>query len=161
MRDSYRRTLAFYTGIGGGFINHCLREGDDDGLEYRQQIRDLDEMISKSNLKRDVTLFRGLTPIGSAALREAGLKEGTVFVDDGFISCTTSPDVALRFMRGDGRGDGGLLLAINVPMGFNAIYAAPYAQDPAECEVILPRGTEMVVSGYDPATDLVEMEVLR
>lgn len=79
------------------------------------------------------------------------MQPGAVFKDKGFISTTINPDLA--FEAYDGEAD--WKIHINVPKGSKGIYVAEKSNYAWEKELLLPRNSEMKVTGKDPATKTI------
>lgn len=79
------------------------------------------------------------------------MQPGAVFKDKGFISTTINPDLA--FESYDGEAD--WKIHINVPKGSKGIYVAEKSNYAWEKELLLPRNSEMKVTGKDPATKTI------
>jgi len=79
------------------------------------------------------------------------MSPGTIFKDKGFISTTLDQD--LDFEGYEGTTD--WKIHINVPKGSKGIYVAGKSKFPGEQELLLPRGSQMLVTGKDPSTKTI------
>ena len=81
----------------------------------------------------------------------AMMQPGVTFRDKGFISTTINPDLA--FESYDGEAD--WKIHINVPKGSKGIYVAEKSNYAWEKELLLPRNSEMRVTGKDSKTKTI------
>jgi len=82
---------------------------------------------------------------------------GTTFKDNGFISTTIDPDMSFESFEGEADWK----IHIAVPKGSKAIYVAEKSQYPWEQELLLPRGSQMRVTGKDPKTKVITAEYVQ
>ena len=163
-----------YTVVGFEDINGVLRGGDGNYSAIRQA-RVIADAIEKSEITRDVQLFRGVKTsaaakflkVDEAELQEAIAKNDSSYLDglvnkirtdDGFLSCS-SASVSTLASYGKVQYD------IFVPKGTKGIYAEPFSDCGAgdgsewdgkkqqanfseECETILQCGTSMQILGW-------------
>ncbi|MEU0465028.1 ADP-ribosyltransferase [Amycolatopsis sp. NPDC006131] len=135
-----------YTGDAFLDINRALRSGSKDGGGEQTTIDNLRAAMRPT--KDDLILTRtvGMEAFGSVPLEDLVGKKVT---DAGFSS------TALGLAYGGGLGS--VTMKIAVPKGTPAVFAAPYSRNPAEREIVLPDGLQMVVAqvkkndkfGYD------------
>jgi hypothetical protein len=144
-----------YTGTGGNHssqINNGLRNGDKNSLAkndfeiYKDDIKNIDLAISKSELPEGLVLYRSVNMV--AVLKSADIdeiKEGTVIKDKGFMSTSTNIEETKFF--------GGFYK----PKGYDTIREAVFvirtkegmtgAKSENEHEIILPRDSVLKCTG--------------
>lgn len=146
-----------YSGPAYGRINAFLRgeEAGDDSL--RRIVAALDSAIAKSRTIEELVVYRGIGEPGATAWRGRGLRVGQKRIDPAFMSTSADPHVANLFAE---MPPAGLVLKIRIPAGSIALAVAPYSQYPGEEEYLLPRDTVVRVTGYDPVTRTIEVEVV-
>lgn len=128
--------IRWYTGTGYEEINEALREGRELELETKW----IDSALKKSpGFKEDTVVFRGLTG-------DPMLDTGDEFTDKGYISTSINPVVAEGFANQDAIG-GGVMFEINVPKGHPAAYVSDIGGNSSEFETILPRDTQLRITG--------------
>lgn len=134
-------------------INRNLRRGIPEGTDkdmrryYRDQLKRMDDAMTKWALPQDVVLYRGVAnyeaAFGVQTLDEIVNKR---IKDKGFMSTTASLDLASEF-----GGTKGAVMELLVPAGTNAII--PEALDGADIsdvmEVILPRNLTLKILSVD------------
>lgn len=128
-------------------LNGPLRSGQKLDKVNQRHVDALDSAISKGELKKDATFFRGLE-------RDfvVKLKVGSTFTDKGFASVTTKKDTAELFALGSGyeQTDEGEVVRVRVPKGTHALdvtgaLGLKRGSVDDEGEHLLPRGTRFKV----------------
>ena len=76
---------------------------------------------------------------------------GATFKDNGYVSTTINPDLAFESFEGEADWK----IHIEVPKGSKALYIAEKSEYPWEKELLLPRGSQMKVTGKDPVTKTI------
>jgi hypothetical protein len=159
--------VEYYTSVGSWEMNGLLRTGKvpEDATFSKEEIKDmiksLDTEIGKTSAPRDMVLLRGTSGSGTQVFEK--LKEGDIYIDKGFISTTSNPEVVPEFMstatggRYDSRPiEKGYVLQISVPKGSKVLSVNRYFKKVSgrygpsedirrEDEHILPRGTKFKV----------------
>ena len=137
-------------------INTDLRDGDISPAN-QETIDMFDELFEALPESEGGTVYRGAamrTLLGDVDVEsEEELDElieatiGTVITDDGILSTSTRPEVAVDFShanRVDGEPEGYLVLELDIPEGGKALGISNYPGR-GESEVLLPRGGEYEV----------------
>ena len=150
--------LKEYSGSAYGPINEALRFTEDIDDHSDALIKHLDSAIGKGVTDQNLTVYRGVDESYARTLERRNLRPDDSINEAGFLSTSTRKDVARRFLGWEG---GGMLLKIHVPAGSNALDMRPYSKSPDEHEILLPRGAELRVIGYDPDADALELEVVN
>ncbi len=112
-----------------------LRNGDVEG-DVATLAKALDSAIYKIKTNEPVTVYRGF---GTLSNTIAKAKVGQSIQDRGFVSTSLSAHAASTF------SDSKTLAKIDIPKGSPALYMGHVTKD--EAEVLLPRGTQFVVTG--------------
>lgn len=158
LTSSERTALKEYSGSAYSAINDGLRYAEDLNLSLKTLIQNLDSAIARSITDRKLTVYRGVDQSYARTLEARNLRPGDSVNDAGFLSTSTRKAVAKRFLGWEG---GGMLLKIHVPAGSNALDMRPYSKSADEHEILLPRGAELRVTGYDADADALELEVVK
>lgn len=143
-----------YTGSTYHDINGALRKGSTHSL-----VPQLDAALAKSAAVTDMTVVRGVSANGMQSwLAATGgeLKVGAVIRDKGYVSTTRSAKVASNF-AGGGTGYG---LKINIPKGSKILPLKSISNYAQEDEFLLPRGSGFRITGYDPKTRVVQVDLV-
>jgi hypothetical protein len=138
------KALEHYLGIGHQDINDAHRKGESLTPEVQESSDALDGLISRSRIKHDMDLKRGLqfqTPEERQAFIDT-LQEDSIISDKGFVSTTGSEFVASSF--GGYGPNAGVIFDIDVPEGSHG-YHMHYGGQTGEDEVIFPRGSRLHV----------------
>lgn len=147
LTEQERAAVSSYKGVGYHYITGVAMNNPNLGARQRAQgERELplfESALSKSKLKEDSILYRGLPSYNSAAILEAA-KTGKTFKAIAFQSTSTSESIAKEFVG----SRGGVLLKIHAPKGTKAL--APVAN-----EGINRREKELVLSNK------IEYRILR
>lgn len=158
-----------YTDSGYSHMNGSLRDtkswqydaknmSQGERTKIKNRITRLDSALSKTKLKEDVILYRGIKPDHAGKYLLGAFNGGKIDVDKGFMSASMS--------SGEARGwaSGGVVLKINVRKGRNAISVldGPKINYAEEREVILPRNTKLryVKTSELQGTKVLEVEVI-
>lgn len=131
-----------YTADGYEAINTFLRGNDPSDVisdEHAEEIYAMDAMFERSSLSEPLTVYRVMPP---ELLN--GMKDGTVFQDDGFVSTSGSPDI--NYILGGETGTSATPVKINLPKGSRAVPVAHLSAMPKENEVLIDRGSRFKVS---------------
>ena len=162
-----KTALVMYTGASYTEYNGALRGKEQYQNKYTNfNVNAMTEAISKSHIKEDMCLYRGIShnslakmfgvKSGSVTTQNANSLVGKSGTDNGFMSCGTIPSA--------GYGTKGVMLKIFCPKGTEAIYAEPFSQysggsdqenwngestqtDYDEMETIIQRGTSYCCTG--------------
>lgn len=127
-RDALQHYASNHPGDGYQAVNRGLRDGSGNCSICGK----LDDAIGKSEVSKDVQVFRG------ASLPDhvlSSLTPGSTFTDKGYVSTSLDHSVASNF---SGKG---AVFSIHVPKGSNGIFASHYT-DNDEKELLLPRGSK-------------------
>lgn len=124
-------------------LNNALRQGR---IEESYDTELLDDAISVSRLKDEVTVYRGF----STRVFD-DLKPGAILEDRGYVSTSYDKRMAQEFALTR-------LVTIHLPKGANALPISQYSQFPDEMEVLLPRGSKFKVikAGAQPVLELMQ-----
>lgn len=127
-------------------INGFLRN---DKLETREQlssvIANLDSLLAKSTMPSDTIVYRGLEwDMGETA------KVGDVWQDLAYQSSSLKAKMATNKKTKS-------ILKIELPQGTQAVYIANMGMPRSEAEVLLPRGTRIIVKSIERNADGVNV----
>lgn len=151
--------VAEYQGIAFRDINTHYRKGKPPlDSDYKKIAAHLDVALKKATVPEDMVAFRGMGTRG-AELMKAGV--GAKIKDAAFMSTSLSQKTATEFSWDNKQGERAIA-QIKVPKGANGALVN-VVQDIGEAELLLPRGSEFVVTGItqDPSgVNIVEMELL-
>ncbi|WP_052507983.1 phage portal protein family protein [Sphingomonas hengshuiensis] len=136
-------------------INEQARGEADYGAKTKKKVEVMDRAVAKSRLSEDAVLYRGVSGPGVEALKRAGISEGSVIRDPGFLSTSRSRDVAVM---GFAEAKGSILIAITAKKGSKALDAAPHSNLRHEQEVIFPRSAKLRVTKWDKRTRTLHVE---
>lgn len=150
-----RAAIAAYTGNGYARINEGLREGG--RLAAQEHIKQLDSLFQRSSQDAPKCVFRGIGGDFALALQDMDLRPGTEIVDAGFLSASRDFDVALRYAKAQ---NDGMVIQINLRPEAKFYDLASYSNFPSEEEILLPRGSRMVVIGYRAQDDTLIVELV-
>lgn len=156
MNAAERTAVEFYTGPAYSNINKTLRSGSMPDWPFEWKV--LDAAITACKLRAPMTLFRGVGEDFAIMLEDLEIRVGNTITDRGYMSASRSYDVALRYAE---EQDGGMVMRIRVPIGAHCRDLSEYSNYPDEEEVLLPRGSELRVLGYNDDLDLLDMELLH
>ena len=168
MPDQARVAVRRYTGDGYVEINDYLRFGGDGSAsaDIDEVIADLDETIARSELKRDLIVYRGMKNLGMEDPSMVFVP-GMVFQDAGFVSTSVDSRIGRSFAR-----RGGYVAEIKLPKGTRALVPTFRSGEfdekgvfvSAEQEVVLPRDSRFRVYEISkhPSLELnvVKMEIV-
>jgi hypothetical protein len=146
--------LTEYKGNGYLDINGALRRGEGTtpkgDIRLRDQIGLIDSVMKTSQTDRDVALMRGIIEGNRVfGMDWNGDLSGVEWTEHGYVSTTSSVDIATEFATGGGAGGQGLaMMKILVPKGTGAVQLSG---EEYESELLLQRGLRMrVVSDSGP-----------
>lgn len=135
-----RLAVADYQGAGFSPLNQGLRSGGEmDRAQNKLRDRLDDAFAATDPLEQPITVYRGS---GSASLifGDTPLEPGAVISDRGYLSTSTDPAVAGKFIQ---LSSDPAILEITVPAGTRAI--AVMGDEGYESEALLPRDTQLRV----------------
>lgn len=138
-----------YTGPGYKRVNKALRAQDMSQLDEKHSIihKNLTNALEKSQLKEDMTVYRGTTvaALGGLAkyirMEEPEELVGKVLTERAFMSTTTDKSVA----TGTYLSEGAIILNIKAPQGTKALDVSGESQFKDEKEMLFQSGQRMVV----------------
>jgi hypothetical protein len=119
MTNDEKQSLHWYQSAGHDRINAELRGSAKirDQYTFDRTVGNIDGIMKRSKLNRDVTVYRGvLRETDHAQAEIARMKPGAIIRDRGYVSTTINPAVAKRF------GSDDVHIRIRVPKGTHAIY---------------------------------------
>jgi hypothetical protein len=141
LTDGERAAIRIYSGQDYRQINSALREGRVPE-SYSDVVDELDRAIQKTTLDSGLVTYRGMRLSPSDVER---LKPGGRIRHKGYISTSLSEREAASFTRGNVDREA-VLLRIKVPKGSNALAIDTVSINRGEREVVLPRGSEMIIT---------------
>lgn len=147
-----------YTGFGHQGLNKTLRQGLSDLASYRTVVQHLDAVLHRLTVPNNVVTWRGIgnaSPLGKMRVDDLRRLVGTRIDDAGYISTSTSRNIASNF-------GSSVMLRIHVPKGTRGVYVQNTSMSSHhENELILPRGTQFTVTGVsrDRGTTIVDVDV--
>ena len=132
-------------------MNQPLRSGTAMGLldrDIKDNIKALDSAIGKSPAKEDMELHRGMSAHATGEMfGKGGPQVGMIVKDNGFVSTSRDRQTIAEF-----EGSGGTHITVDVKAGSKAFDAGRFSNAPEEKEVILPRGSQFVVTSVSRTT---------
>jgi uncharacterized protein len=140
--------IVHYTSSAYAKINEALRHNPS-LTTSSATIKNLTEYLDKASLPADAVLSRKVKGDYAKILRSV-LAKGTIFVDHGFSSMSTSFDV----------WSGEMKMIITCPKGSKAAAVGDLGSHPGEKEVIAQRGSRFKVTSFDRSKDEVHLELL-
>lgn len=143
-----QQSIKHYTNGSYKTLNSCLRKGQPLEASQAKLAADLDKVIRKSKLTKDMVLYRGMDH--PEAILGPNPKVGMVILDNGFISTAKVKDSSFG---------GALKMKISVKAGTHAIDVQSLSLHPGEAEVLLPRGAMFKILGISAAYGSKEVEV--
>jgi hypothetical protein len=175
-QGSEAASLLHYTSAAGyKDINNLLRAHPDKTLDeimqlpqldkneqnYTKMIRDLDNLIDRSEVKQDTTVYRGIALEDQAELDKMQklLVPGATWDEQSFASTSEDQNVARIFA-----GTRGIVFKIVVPKGAKALPVLPQQTilSTDEHEMILPRNGRLIIKSVNHKatlfTDHLEVE---
>lgn len=154
--------ISDYTYDDSSIINNHLRGKSkaDNSIAAQNQLRETQETVANLDkafevmprVPEDIKVARFVSKDVADMLNS-----GTTFKDDGFISTTINPK--LEFESYDGQSD--WMIHINVPKGSKGIYVKDKSTRKNENELLLPRGSQLRVTGKDPKTKMITAEYVQ
>lgn len=139
-------------------------------------VKNLDKFLSRSVMKHDATVYRGIRARNKDLTIDAFEKNiGKEITMAGYVSTSRSRAVAQRFAKGVGGAASGaklppVLMKITVPKGANAYDTGPAVKvkefgfsfvSNEEQEVLLPRNSKFKVTKIDRKANTVHLEMLK
>lgn len=148
--------LRKYTGNAYASINSSLRNNMPSG-QYGQTIKDMDAAFLKAKASKDFIVQRGFAKEAvDRALKNGEFKVGATMVDRGFVSATSSTQVANAFKG----GYGGYHMMINVKKGQAIAPVDLFSKNSGEKEFILPRNSAFKISHIDHDTKTFVVDLM-
>lgn len=157
LSNNEKKTIDNYKRTGYAKVNAHLRRGDKahmspaDRETATASIEQLDAILGKSSLKREMRVFRG---VGDPEIfKNFDRLNGATISDAGFLSTSQSVDIAAQHARSanmgikqKGKPVKGIIAVMKLPKGTKAI---SLGDDDSEKEVICHRGSSFRVVGTD------------
>ncbi len=156
LTSAEKRAVGDYSLMDYKTINEQARGEAHYGSKTQRKIDIMDAAVAKGAISEPTTLYRGVSGPGVAALKAAGLSEGSMIRDPGFLSTSRSKDIASANFA---EAKGSILIAIKVKKGTRALDAAKHSNLSFEQEVIFPRNAAMRVTKYDKRSRTLHVEV--
>lgn len=150
------RAVADYSMNDYKLINEQARGEADHGPDIQRKITLMDDAVAKGELHEPTTLYRGVSGPGVDALKKAGLSQGSVIRDPGFLSTSRSKEIAEANFA---EAKGSIIISISAKKGTRALDAAPHSNLSFEQEVIFPRNAAMRVVRYDKRKRILHVEI--
>lgn len=111
-------------------------------------VEDLDEAIAKKQLKEDIIVYRGIDVLEIRQQFESA-EVGATFTDGAFSSTTINPEVAHNFAMFAKDTSKATIIHAKLPAGHKALYISDKGDPASEYEVLLPRGTKLVITAKE------------
>ena len=157
LTKSESAAVASYSLMDYKTINEQARGEAHYGDATTKKIEAMDHAVGKGRLAEPATLYRGVSGPGVKALQAAGLSEGSIIRDPGFLSTSRSRDIVDHNFS---EARGSITIAISAKKGAKALDAAPHSNLSFEQEVIFPRHARMRVTRWDKRTRTLHVEHL-
>lgn len=145
-------SISAYTGSSYASINDCLRYKDGCADAHAKNI---ESYLNKSSIPEPITVYRGMKGDFAKFLKSIATK-GTEFVDKGFLSTSTSGQLATKW----GQNESGLRLRISVPKGAKGAPISHFGSHSNEHEVLFQAGSKMRVVGYSKVDNTMDVELV-
>ena len=135
-------------------INNSLRGIEPVKPENVDTIRTMQNVLDNSSLPQDMTLYRGTTTKALGELQNLSPNEllGKTFVENGFMSTSTSPSVANAFTDN-------MQIIINAAKGSHALDIASICSNPVEAEILFSSGQQMLITGAEKIRGILYLTV--
>ena len=138
---------------GSNYINGSLRAGKVEDAQLARQILGIDNIMAKSVMAEDATVYRGLT--ANQAIVDGLLNKG-VLHDHAFTSTSQDANKASEWVENSGgMGTFPVVMEIALPKGFTAHkidYSLVGEAFSPEAEVLLPRNLDFDITGVEEYT---------
>ncbi len=143
-RPELAKALEFYTGTGFNTIRHYIQTGSG---KKPVSISILDEGLANAPiLPKPITVYHGAK---SSAFSGAQLfpdkEKGEEITSPYYRSTTLDPEITNRYLDASSGRVECCVAAITIPKGFPALFVQSVSQHPSEEEVLLPRGTKLLL----------------
>jgi hypothetical protein len=132
-------------------INKELREGKTSD----PSIRHIDAAIEKSKIPRGSILYRGMTREAAKKIFGSHVNVGADISDPAYVSTSTSRSIAGM------RAIGGVMLQIETGADAKGLDMAAISRNPAEKEVLLPRGAKLKITGVTAPKSVGDPVIVR
>ncbi|TPR12344.1 ADP-ribosyltransferase [Apilactobacillus timberlakei] len=129
--------------------NTYLRTGKSKKLiKTKQEVKNIQSALSKFDLKKPITVYRGLNGIGySKGLNGQPNQVGSVYSDKAFQSTSVDQNAAIGFLNTSEKNpDNNILIKLNVPAGKNGAYINSISKSKNEKEYLLNSGKKLVIT---------------
>jgi len=113
-------------------------------------VLNLDRAIKKNVIPEDMLLYRGITneTLFNEVMKD-NIKRGDILMDLGYCSTSSKLQVGKKFlMKGDSSYPYPVLFEITTTSGQTGFVVNKFAEFMSEAEILLPRGSEFVVTGF-------------
>lgn len=162
---SERRVVSDYCGNEFAGINGWLRAGADpnafDGPDRQEQVREMDRLMGRYELPKDLTVYRFMYDDSVPAQQQA---PGTIIEPRGYSSATLNAEIGETDKPGYGFAKRPVAMKINVPKGSNLVIPEGIGVGiEYEKEAILPHGMRYVVVSDERGDDgkrYIEMDAV-
>ena len=148
------KVLTDYSGDDYRNINNSLRGMETATPENAQRINTLKQTLDNSSLPQDMTLYRGTTTNALGDLKGLAPEDlvGKTFVENGFMSTSTSSSVGIEFQYD-------MQITINAAKGSHAMDISSISNYTYEAEVLFSSGQEMIITGAEKNNGVLHITV--
>ncbi|TPR51666.1 ADP-ribosyltransferase [Apilactobacillus micheneri] len=129
--------------------NTYLRTGKSKKMaKTKQEVKNIQDALSKFNLKKPMTVYRGLNGVGFAkGLNGQPNQVGSVYSDKAFQSTSVDQNAAIGFLNTSEKNpNNNILIKLNVPAGNNGAYINSISKSKNEKEYLLNSGKKLVIT---------------
>jgi phage-related protein (TIGR01555 family) len=145
--------ISFYKGSGYISMNDKLRHSG----KHSHETKYVEAWLDRAELPIDVTVHRGIKGAYAKFLRSMAF-EGSIFMDRGFISTTTSPDFAKNWGED---GYDGMTMDIAMKKGQKAAAIRAHDDSDGENEIIVQCGSMLRVVSFDFEKSHMKCELVQ
>ena len=159
LTSSQQSALKTYTGSAFSSINSSLRNTGKPPANYAETVKQMDAAFTNATAKKDFMVHRGFA--GKAvqtAIEKGEFKVGGTMIDKGYVSTTSSVDVANGFKGGS--SSSGYNMLINVKKGQSIAPVASFSNFKGEKEFVLPRNSAFKITHIDHDTKTFVVDLL-
>lgn len=159
LTSSQQSALKTYTGSAFSSINSSLRNTGKPPASYAETVKQMDAAFTNAAAKKDFMVHRGFA--GQAvqiAIQKGEFKVGGTMIDKGYVSTTSSVDVANGFKGGS--SSSGYNMLINVKKGQPIAPVDSFSNFKGEKEFVLPRNSAFKITHIDHDTKTFVVDLL-
>ena len=134
-------------------LNNSLRGMDDMWIENKEINKNLNNIMNKFSLQKDMVLYRGTSKDGLGELKNLKPEEmiGKTFTESAYMSTSMKPNIGSDFSDG-------VTLTINAPKGTSGLNVSKFSTY-SEAEILLNAGQKMKITNAKIINGELHLEV--